>query len=205
MKRVKTIIAGISLIMAFSLMSPDTKAQVLDFYGSTNYSIAIPMGSTADYISNTSFRGVSFEFGRFINDDVSAGFLFSWNVFNENFPKQVYQLENGIDLYGKRYNYINAFPLMGTGRYHFMRGAIVRPYAGGGIGAIIINRSTDMGLYRDQLKKWQFGLAPEAGIMIKIGSEANFNLGARYSYAFKSGEATSHAWLSIQAGITFIY
>ncbi len=198
MKKIKYIIAGVCLMLALNVSS-----QMVDFYGSMNYGISVPMGQTADYISNTSFRGISFEFGRFLTDDISLGFLISWIAFNESFPSETYEFDN-IRLTGKRYNYINAFPLMVAGRYYFMPGAIFRPYAGAGTGAYIINKTTDMGLYRDQNKNWHFGIYPEAGFIIEMGREAFFNLGVRYNHAFKAG-GDSHSWLGIQAGVSFIY
>ena len=93
---------------------------------------------------------------------------------------------------------------MASGRYYFMRGAILRPYAGAGAGAYIINKTTDMGLYRRQNKNWHFGLYPEAGILVQMGREAYFNLGARYNHAFKA-DGESHSWLGIQAGVCFVY
>lgn len=185
------------------MLALNANSQILDFYSSMNYGISVPMGETADYIKNTSFRGFSFEFGRFMTDDISIGFLFAWNVFYEDFPRATYEFEN-LRMTGKKYHYINVFPLMATGRYYFMRGAIFRPYAGAGTGAYIINKATDMGLYRDQNKNWHFGIYPEAGFIVEMGREAFFNVGARYNHAFKSG-GDSHSWLSIQTGVTFIY
>jgi len=198
MKNLRYILAGLIMIMAINANS-----QMVDYYSSVNYSIGIPMGSTGDYISNPSFRGFSFEFGRFMTDDLSVGFLVSWQVFNESFEKQTYTFDN-LMLTGKRYNYINAFPLMAAGRYHFLPGAVARPYAGAGMGAYIINKTTDFGLYRDQNKNWHFGLYPEVGVLVQMGQEAFFNLNARLNQAFKSG-GDSHTWIGIQAGVSFIY
>jgi outer membrane protein W len=199
MKNTKYIIAGLFMIMSLS-----GKSQMVDFYSSINYSISVPMGQTADHVSNTSFRGVSFEFGRFLTNDLSVGFLISWTVFNEEFPKDTYEFDNNFRLTGKKYNYINAFPLMAAGRYHFMPGSVFRPYAGAGIGAYIINKTTEMGVYSDENKNWHFGIYPEAGFLIEMTNEVFFNLGARYNHAFKAG-GDSHSWLGIQAGVTFIY
>ncbi|MCK4751718.1 MAG: hypothetical protein KAT15_31900, partial [Bacteroidales bacterium] len=114
-----------------------------------------------------------------------------------------YELDN-LRLYGKRYNYINAFPLMAAGRYYLRPGAALRPYVGAGLGAYIINKTTDFGLYREQNKNWHFGIYPEAGFIVQMGQEAFFNVAARYNYAFKSA-GESHSWLGIQTGVTFIY
>jgi len=199
MKKIKYILAGFILMMSIG-----ANAQMVEYYSSVNYSIGIPLGSTADYISNPSFRGFSFEFGRFVNDDLSVGLLVSWTVFNESFDRQTYEFDNSLRITGKRYNYINAFPLMAAGRYYLMPGSVLRPYVGAGLGAYIINKTTDLGLYREQNKNWHFGLAPELGFTAQMGTETFFNLGARLNQAFKSG-GDSHTWISIQAGVIFMY
>ncbi len=198
MKNIKYILAGLLMMLAL-----DANSQMVDYYSSVNYSMGIPLGSTADYISNPSFRGFSFEFGRFLSDDLSIGFMVAWNVFNESFDTDTYELEN-IRLTGKRYNYINAFPIMASGRYHLRPGAALRPYVGAGMGAYIINKKTDFGLYSEENKNWHFGLYPELGFIAQMSNELFFNIGAKLNQAFKSG-GDSHTWISIQAGVSFIY
>jgi outer membrane protein W len=132
-----------------------------------------------------------------------VGFLFAWNVFHESFPRDTYELDE-LTLTGNLYRYINAFPLLAIGRYHFITESKFRPYLGLASGAYVINRVSDFGLHRFENKNWHFGLAPDAGVIYGIGAEAFVNLGARYNYAFKSG-GDVHSWLSVQAGITFIY
>ncbi|MCK4746806.1 MAG: hypothetical protein KAT15_07225, partial [Bacteroidales bacterium] len=111
MKELKYILVGLSLMLVLNANS-----QVVDYYSSVSYAISVPLGETADYISNTRFRGFSFEFGRFMTEDISIGFLFAWNVFNEEFPRDTYEFDN-LRLTGQKYHYINAFPLMASGRY----------------------------------------------------------------------------------------
>jgi outer membrane protein W len=198
MKNFKYIILGISLIVTLN-----NAAQVVDYYSTVNYAVTLPMGDTRDFISNTSFRGFSFEFGRFFTEEISVGFLFAWSVFHENFPRDTYELED-LTLTGKLYRYINAFPLMAVGRYHFTPESRFRPYLGLASGAYVINRVSDIGVHRFENKNWHFGLAPEAGLIIGVGAEAYINMAARYNHAFPS-EGDAHSWLSLQAGITFIY
>ncbi len=198
MKNLRYIVLGLSLMVALN-----GTAQIVDYYSTVDYSIAVPMGDTKDFISNTSFRGFSFEFGRFFNEEISLGFLFAWSVFNESFPRDTYELED-LTLTGNLYRYINAFPLMAMGRYNFSPDSRFRPYVGLASGAYVINKVSDFGVHRFENKNWHFGLAPEAGLIIGFGEEAFFNLGARYNYAFKSGGDT-HSWLGIQTGVTFIY
>lgn len=198
MKNKSNILLAISLLVTLN-----GTAQVVDYYSTAAYAIAVPLGDTRDFISNTSFRGFSFEFGRFFTKEISAGFLFAWSVFHESLPRDTYELEN-LTLTGNIYRYINAFPLMAAGRYNFNPDARFRPYLGLASGTYVINKVTDVGVHRFENKNWHFGMAPEAGLIIGIGTEAHVNLSARYNHAFKSGGDT-HSWLSLQAGISFIY
>jgi outer membrane protein W len=198
MKNIRYLILGISLMVTSEGMT-----QVVDYYSTVNYAISVPLGDTRDFISNTSFRGFSFEFGRFFTKEISLGFLFAWSVYHESFPRDTYELEN-LTLTGNLYRYINAFPLMAVGRYYFIPEARVRPYLGLASGTYVINRVNDLGVHRFEHKNWHFGMAPEAGLIIGIGTEAHMNMSARYNHAFESGGDT-HSWLSVQAGISFIY
>ena len=198
MKNIRYIVLGLSLMVTLN-----GAAQVVDYYSTVNYGISVPLGDTRDFISNTSFRGFSFEFGRFFTGEISVGFLFAWSVLNESFPRDTYEFED-LTLTGNLYRYINAFPLMAVGRYYFSPDSKFRPYLGLASGAYVINKVSDFGVHRFENKNWHFGLAPEAGLIIGISAEAYFNLGARYNHAFKSGGDT-HSWLGIQAGVTFIY
>ncbi len=198
MKNIRYIVLGLSLMIALN-----GNGQEVDYYSTVNYGISVPLGDTRDFIANTSFRGFSFEFGRFLTEEISIGFGFAWSVFNESFPRDTYELED-LTLTGNLYRYINAFPLMAIGRYYFNPDSQVRPYVGLASGAYVIAKVSDFGVHRFENKNWHFGVAPEAGVIIGIGTEAFVNLGARYNHAFKSGGDT-HSWLSIQAGVTFIY
>ena len=198
MKNIKYLILGSCMIL-----SPIATAQVVDYYSTVNYAVSIPFGDTRDFISNTSFRGFSFEFGRFFTEEISLGFMFAWSVFHESFPRDTYEFED-LTLTGNLYRYINAFPLVAVGRYTFYPESRLRPYLGLASGAYVINKVTDLGVHRFEHKNWHFGLAPEAGLIIGIGAEAHVNVAARYQHAFESG-GDSHSWLSLQAGISFIY
>jgi outer membrane protein W len=198
MKNISKIILGMSLIVTLN-----GNAQVVDYYSTVNYAFGLPLGETRDFISNASFRGFSFEFGRFFTGELSFGFLFAWNVFHESLPRDTYELED-MTFTGNLYRYINAFPLLAVARYHFSPDSRFRPYLGLASGAYVVNKVSDFGLHRFEHKNWHFGLAPEAGLIIGIGDEAHVNLGVRYHHAFPSGGEV-HSWLSAQTGITFVY
>jgi hypothetical protein len=70
------LLAGICIQTTFAQHSSFTIA----------YPIAFPMSDLKNYISNVSFRGISFEYERRVKQNVSVGLETGWQVF--------YQKEN---------------------------------------------------------------------------------------------------------------
>lgn len=192
----------IYLIAVFTLISTGAFAQGMF---SISYDIGLPLGGTAEYISQPSFRGFGLEGRGFITDNLSYGGAFSWAVFYEEVGPEEWTRE-GEDgtVYGKQYRYINSFPLMATMHYYFGEWNSTRLYAGGGIGANIINQRTDVGLYVVKDEKWRFGLAPEVGVLIPINFNSSLNLSAKYQYAVKAGDSDAVSYLSFKIGFAFM-
>ncbi len=168
------------------------------------YSTAAPLGSTGDYISNYSWRGMSIEGRYFIQTNMSLGFYTAWNVFNQSLTDHEQDFGNGF-LYGKQYRYINAYPILMVGHYHFLPNSAVRPYLGAGIGTYSMNRRTEMGLYYSETKSWHFGVQPEAGLWFDVAPYVNLMIAAKYNYAVKTNKSDAYSFLNINIGMTFVY
>ena len=192
----------IYLLGVFTLISTGTFAQGM--FG-VSYNIGLPVGGTADYISQPSFRGFGLEGRGFIKDNLSYGGSFNWAVFYEEVGPDEWQRE-GEDgtVYGKQYRYINSFPLMATMHYYFGEWDATRFYAGGGIGANIINQRTDVGIYVVKDEKWRFGLAPEIGVLIPFNFSSSINLSLQYQYAVKAGDSDAVSYLNFKIGFAFM-
>lgn len=192
----------IYLIAVFTIISTGAFAQGMF---SISYDIGLTLGGTSEYISQPSFRGFGLEGRGFITDNLSYGGAFSWAVFYEEVGPEEWTRE-GEDgtVYGKQYRYINSFPLMATMHYYFGEWNSTRLYAGGGIGANIINQRTDVGLYVVKDEKWRFGLAPEVGVLIPINFNSSLNLSAKYQYAVKAGDSDAVSYLSFKIGFAFM-
>jgi opacity protein-like surface antigen len=193
----------IYLIGLFTLLSTGAFAQGM--FG-ISYDIGLPVGGTAaDYISQASFRGFGLEGRGFITDNISYGGSFSWAVFYEEVgPEQFEEEGDTRTAYGKQYRYINSFPLMATMHYYFGEWDATRFYAGGGIGAHIVNQRTDVGLYVVKDEKWRFGLAPEVGVLIPVNFSSSLKLSAKYQYAVKAGDSEAVSYLSFGIGFAFM-
>ena len=192
----------IYLIAVFTIISTGAFAQGMF---SISYDIGLTLGGTSEYISQPSFRGFGLEGRGFITDNLSYGGAFSWAVFYEEVGPEEWTRE-GEDgtVYGKQYRYINSFPLMATMHYYFGEWNSTRLYAGGGIGANIVNQRTDVGLYVVKDEKWRFGLAPEVGVLIPINFNSSLNLSAKYQYAVKAGDSDAVSYLSFKIGFAFM-
>ena len=85
--------------------------------GRVTYTTALPTGSTKDYIGEFSWRGITFEPGKFVRDNVSVGLSLGWTVFNEVTDEAV-DISEAVAAQGKQYRYLNAFQVMGQVLLH---------------------------------------------------------------------------------------
>ncbi len=187
----------IAIVIAFPFIS---NAQSSLF--NINYSIALPMGVSQDFIGNTSFSGASFEGRSFINDNISVGGYIGWNLFTETKNKQDYS-GTGIDINGTQYRYLNMIPMQVVAHYYLKNFESVNPYIGLGAGATRSLQRTEIGLIAISNNDWHLGLSPEIGVYIPINFNVGLNVSARYDYAVKSND-TIHSNLTFNIGLSFL-
>ena len=91
-----------------------------DGYSTVTYAVSIPMGNTKDFTDNVSWRGVGFDYAKFIlgGESTSIGFATGWYVFNDNKPNETTTRDN-ITVNGTQYRYLNSFPVLAVVRQHF--------------------------------------------------------------------------------------
>ena len=169
-----------------------------------SYSIALPTGDLSDYISQTSFRGISFEYNMRLKPSLELGLETGWNVFYEKVAEKVYT-EETASVSGVQYRYTNAVPIIAGGKYHFKNDSKIKPYAGVGLGTLYADRDTDLGLYRISTNEWQFCVRPEVGLRYELGGQVGkgLQIGAKY-YAASSGEdLDGQSFVSLNIGFVF--
>ena len=174
-----------------------------NFYFTFNYSPSLPMGDTKDYIDQFSWRGVSIEGHWEGFNNLSIGYYFGWNIFNQKLTGDF--VDGTRTLSGTQLRYVNAFPLFLEGRYHLGAQDAVRPYLGVGAGVVRTRQRTEMGIFASNTNTWQFGFAPSAGVLIPVGYSSAINVGAKYNYALKNSKTDfNHSYLSINVGISWM-
>lgn len=198
MKRIhKTI-----YICLFTCLSSYT-AYAQGGYTNITYNIAAPLGKTADYISNTSFRGTSLEIGTALSENFSIGLGGSWHVFYQDQGYTTIELSNTSALSGRQYRYINAFPVMAIGRYLFNSQGRFTPFIGAGLGTAYIEQRTDIGSVPFKAYAWHLAVAPEVGAIVEVGYRTNLFVNARFTNAFKADDADNLSVAGLNLGITY--
>lgn len=192
-----------SKIFAFLIMLTvaTTSASAQEYLFGLSYATAAPLGETADFTSPYSWRGIAMEARWFLNDNTSLGFFTAWNVFYE---KETGRYTEGTrTLSGTQLRYVNAFPILLEGHYHFGSDMGTRPYVSLGLGPYRTRQRTEMGIFAAETNKWQFGLAPGAGILVPVSYGLAVHLGLKYNYVLQAGDALNHSWIGINLGLAW--
>jgi outer membrane protein W len=164
-----------------------------------SYSMALPVGETSDLISKYQWRGLTIEGKYFVADQVTLGWQSGWNT--------MYEGESGTFTEGTRtrtgtqYNWLNVWPMLFTFDYFFGSDGDTQPYIGAGIGTYWVEQRTQMGLFADTYSTWNFGIAPEVGVLIPINLYSNFYVNLKYNYGLNgSADVSNYSWMSFNVG-----
>lgn len=164
-----------------------------------SYSMALPTGATSDLISKYQWRGITLEGKYFLGDQVTMGWQSGWNT--------MYQEESGTftegtrTRTGTRYNWLNVWPMLLTFDYFFGTDGDTQPYLGAGIGTYWVEQKTQMGLFADTYSTWNFGIAPEIGVLFPINLYSNFYVSVKYNYGINGNESVdNYSWLTFNVG-----
>jgi opacity protein-like surface antigen len=167
------------------------------------YSIGFPSGDLKDFSSKASFRGISLDFQKMIQDNIGVGVLVGWNVFYEEMGYGTYTLDN-VSLSGKQWRYSNHVPMLVSSTFQLKPGESLNPYVGLGVGVTYTLRNTDMNLYTVELDAWNFTLQPAVGVLIEASDVTKVDISGRYNNGFKAGDFNSNqSYFSLNVGFTF--
>lgn len=211
----RTIILAACLLSL--LLTTDSLAQgkVLTTY---TYNVAFPTGSTQDFVDRTSFRGLSIGGHWFRNPNLALSFTAGWNVFNERTDRLINVSlsdlsEVNVDtdaegaISGQQFRYINSFPFVVGVEYYFGQEDDIQPYLGLGAGVYYTIQRLDIGLVTLKEDEFRFGFSQEAGVLIPVRHGTSLVLGARYDYAFNSGNTLGGkfdvTYLSAKIGVAY--
>lgn len=171
---------------------------------SFQYAISFGTGDLGDYVSKTSFRGAVFEYQRNIGENISAGVEFGWNVFFENKDYDTYTY-GSESLSGKQFRYSNNLPMLLTASYILSPDKSLQPYVNLGIGTMYTLRNTDMGVWTWEQTAWHFALKPEIGVLYELSYSVALQATGKYYMGFASGDLETQSYLTLSAGIAFLF
>jgi hypothetical protein len=178
------------------------------WYGAATYQISFPLGDTKEAIDEISYRGFGLDFRKTISPGTTAGLLFGWNVFYER-THETTQLETNPPgaVTGTQDRTLNVFPIMvGVHRYLGQRGRAL-PYAGVSAGGYIFLQRLGIGISVIDNDRWDWGIAPEAGVVVPLERGSVLVVNGRYNYAFTGesvgGEDINHQWWGINVGFAW--
>ena len=174
-----------------------------DLLTGITYSIAVPTGETKNFISKTSFAGLTLDLRKFVSYDVSVDFLFGWNAFEEK-STELISIPN-VDISGTQNRLMNSFPMMIAAHYYFGEGTEFRPFIGAGVGTYFIYQQFGFGLAELESSKWHFGFEIDAG-MIYLLETIYALVNVRYHFAFKgeneiTRRSTAYAYWALNIGL----
>ena len=182
-------------MVALQAMAQDNKYSV-------QYAIGFPTGDLNDFISETSFRGVFFEYQYELTPEFSVGLAGGIQTFYERKSYDTYS-EGTVSLSGLQYRYTNSFPILLTFDYYYDTEAILIPFAGFGLGTIYSVRDIDMGLYRSETEAWQLGIQPEVGLVYDVNEAVGLKIAGKYFQAFDTSELDGTSYFSLNVGLVF--
>ncbi len=185
MKFTKSIFA---LVMAFAVnaLLPAISLGQGQWFGAATYEVSLPTGDAKKFTDATSFRGFGLDFRKSIKPATTVGLFLGWNVFHERI-NETFPLKIGA-VTGVQDRYINSFPMMLNVHRYFGREGSARPYAGLNAGGFIVTQRFDLGFASLQRDSWEWGVAPEVGVVIPLNYTTKFMINGKFNYAF-TGEA----------------
>ncbi len=164
-----------------------------------NYLPAVSLGETADFTNNFSARGLDFEVNYFVSEDLSVGFVSSWNIFREKVVGETFDYDEWL-VSGTQFRYTNTVPLNVNVKKYFGDNEAV-PYLGVGVGTMYAKQSGDIGVFTLSQDKWLFNVAPEIGMLYDISRSNVLSLKVKYNYSPKAGDFPSMSYVSFGVGI----
>jgi hypothetical protein len=202
MKNIKTLIAGVCIMMCFALPANAQNTQLkLDL----NYNYSFPLsGFKNDLISNGSPRGFMGGLFYSFSDQLSAGLGFGFQDYYQKYPRTLYNLSKTQQISAVLTNSVQTTPLLLKAKYFPQSNSFLKPYVSLGAGANIIDFKQYYGEFGSS--KTNVGFRAEAGAGVKIPftktSTSGINIGATYDYApYKKNGFHDLNSVNVQAGV----
>lgn len=157
---------------------------------SLNYQMSVPLGSSTDFVSKASFEGINVNWAYFLNQNLAVGVDLTYNNYHQKIGQQIYRPNDFTAVNAAQYRYTQVFPLKAQVKYFFAPNRFIKPYAALGIGALSAGEHIiiqDMDAWNNN---WGFLLAPEIGMLIPFGRDANWGANVTAGYNWSTNSST---------------
>ena len=188
----------ITIIAAIFLSALAARGQ--DVIWKMAYEVAFPFSATKEFADQTSWRGLSLDFDRFLNDNMAVGLGLSWNVFLEKEPDRYFEY-NDMLIHGTQVRYVNNIPILARFSWYQPTGDF-DTYFTAGVGTVWQETRREIGLWAFQDNYWQFALSPEAGIIFPIG-RTYLTAKVKYMHGFQTSSAPTLSYLGLGVGFAW--
>ncbi len=151
-----------------------------------SWDIAFP---SSDFIDETSFNGLRFEYRTFLTPNWAWGVSTGWNSYRQKVDQQLYENSDGSQaIFTDMVRKINELPITVNGYYFLNKSGDFRPYAGLGLGTMYSEQESYFNIYKLEEKNWGFLVRPELGIHYQMNYTLGIQAYAAYSYATNNND-----------------
>lgn len=188
MKKIFLIISII--IISFNSFSQDEYINKPEGFISTGYAPQWGLGEFENFVSYASYRGFFFEGKKFLTSNIAVGGYLGWSGFHDLKDRgtldfaDVKNIKADGAITGNLDNYYYNFPLMASVSYYIKPEMPIKPFITFNLGTVYQKLESYIGTAGILDETWQFQMAPEAGVFIPFGKDAEFgsHIAVRYNY-----------------------
>ena len=187
-------------IIALAIFSSALAMNGQEVIWKMTYDVGFPLSATKEFAGQVSWRGLSLDVDRFVNDRLAVGMGFAWSTFIEKEPDSYYERDR-ILLHGTQMRYINNMPLMARISY-YMPMDMFETYFSLGIGTAWQETRREIGTFAFTGNYWHFALAPELGVILPVGT-SYVNAKVKYTHGFETSNGPALSYLSLGLGFAW--
>ena len=195
MKNIKNKLLGLAALAAVSVALPSTgHAQIIENgYVNVDWQFNVPLSN--DFSSKASGWGMNFEGGYYFPNNFGLGAFISYHTNNEYIPRSTFPVGSASALTTDQQHSMFQLPFGVTGRYRFMSGGLLEPYAAMKLGANYTRISSDFYVLQAYERTWGFYVSPEVGLSVFPfnRSRVGFHAALYYSYATNQGSVLNYS------------